>query len=62
MSDSSGSLEKDIVDRFEENLESSEEVSGDVADALSNLTGEEDLGGRDEIAERTLEAVKNDED
>lgn len=62
MPDSSESLEENIVDEFTDSLESSEEVSDEVSSVISNLSDEDDFGGRDQIAEQVLEEVSEDED
>lgn len=62
MPDNSESLEGNIVSNFIDNLESSDDVSEDVSSVISDLSDEDDFGGRDQIADLTLEAVSSDED
>ncbi|MFC6764127.1 hypothetical protein [Natrinema soli] len=62
MSDESGSLEESIVDKFLDNLESSDEISEQVSAVISGASEEDDFGGRDQVAKQVLEAVSEDED
>lgn len=62
MTDDSKSLEENIVNQFLSNLESSDDISEEVSDTLSNLSDKDDFGGRDQIVDVVLEAVSEDED
>jgi hypothetical protein len=62
MTDDSESLEENIVNQFLSNLESSDDISEEVSDTLSNLSDKDDFGGRDQIVDVVLEAVSEDED
>jgi hypothetical protein len=62
MTDGSESLEENIVNQFLGNLESSDDVSEEVSDVISELSESDDFGGRDQIMEAVLEAVSEDED
>ncbi|WP_114578451.1 hypothetical protein [Saliphagus sp. LR7] len=62
MTDDSQSLEDNIVSKFLDNLESSDEVTEEVSSAISDLSDEGDFGGRDQIADLALEAVSEDGD
>lgn len=62
MTEGSDSLEDSIVSQFVDNLESSDEVSVEVSGVISGYSGEDDFGGREQIAESVLEAVSDDED
>jgi 3-hydroxyacyl-CoA dehydrogenase len=62
MTDDSESLEENIVKQFLSNLESSDDISEEVSDTLSNLSDKDDFGGRDQIVDVVLEAVSEDED
>ena len=62
MTDDSESLEENIVNQFLSNLESSDDISEEVSDTLSNLSNRDDFGGRDQIVDVVLEAVSEDED
>lgn len=62
MTDGSDSLEDNIVSKFLDNLESADDVSEEVSDVISDLSDEDDFGGRDQIADLALEAVSDDED
>lgn len=61
MTDDSESLEENIVNQFLSNLESSDDISEEVSDTLSNLSDKDDFGGRDQIVDVVLEAVSEDE-
>ena len=62
MTDDSESLEENIVNQFLSNLESSDDISEEVSDTLSNLSNRDDFGGRDQIVDVVLEAVSEGED
>jgi len=62
MTDDSESLEENIVNQFLSNLESSDDISEEVSDTLSNLSDKDDFGGRDQIVDVVLEAVSEGED
>jgi len=62
MSDGSDSLEDRIVNQFLNYLESSDEISNQAFTIISNLSDEDDFGGRDQIADSLLRAVSDDED
>lgn len=62
MSNDSGSVEDDIVNRFIDSIDSSDEISEDVSDVISAHSNEDDFGGRKQISELVLEAVITDED
>jgi len=62
MTDDSESLEENIVKQFLSNLESSDDISEEVSDTLSNLSDKDDFGGRDQIVDVVLEAVSEGED
>lgn len=62
MSNESESLERSIVAKFLDKLESSDDVSEEVSTVISSLSDEDDFGGRDHIMEQSLEAVSEDED
>ena len=55
-------LEEQILNRFLDGLEENSEVSEEVVGVISDLSDEDDFGGRDQLEEMVLEVKEIDAD